>query len=188
MDVETVKLEIEESMSSAVEWMKTEFASVRTGKASPALVENIDVEVKSYGSRMRLKELAIVSTPEPRMLIINPFDPSTVNDIDRAIREAQLGFNPVNEGKQLRLPVPELTEERRREMVKRVKGICEDAKIRVRGARKSGMDLGKKLKTDNLLTEDSKRDYESDIQELTDDYIKQVDQLAVAKEAEIMKV
>jgi ribosome recycling factor len=122
------------------------------------------------------------------MLLVNPFDPSTTEDIDRAIREAQLGFNPVNEGKQLRLPIPELTEERRREMVKRVKVICEDAKVRIRSARKSGMDLGKKLKADNLLTEDSKHDYEAEVQEFTDIYIKQIDEQTVAKEAEIMTV
>ena len=94
MDPETGKLEAEEAMLTAVEWLTSEYASVRTGKASPALVENLDVEVKSYGSRMKLKGLAVISTPEPRMLVVNPFDPSTIEDIDRAIREAQLGFNP----------------------------------------------------------------------------------------------
>ena len=188
MDPETGKLEAEEGMSTTLEWLNSEFASVRTGKASPSLIENIDVEVKSYGSRMKLKGLAVISTPEPRMLVVNPFDPSTTDDIDRAIREAQLGFNPVNEGKQLRLPVPELTEERRKEMVKRVKGICEDAKVRIRGARKAAMDAGKKMKTDNILTEDAQRDFEASIQELTDKYSKDVDALTVAKETEIMTV
>jgi len=188
MDPDTAKLEAEEAMNTAVEWLNSEYASVRTGKASPALIENIDVEVKSYGSKMKLKGLAVISTPEPRMLVVNPFDPSTTEDIDRAIREAQLGFNPVNEGKQLRLPVPELTEERRKEMVKRVKSLCEDAKVRVRGARKNGMDTGKKMKADNVLTEDAQHDFEAEIQVFTDKCIKEIDELTVAKEKEIMTV
>lgn len=188
MDADTARLEAEEAMQAALEWMNSEYATVRTGKASPTLVENIDVEVKSYGSRMKLKGLAVISTPEPRMLLVNPFDPSTIEDIDKAIREAQLGFNPVNEGKQLRLPIPELTEERRKEMVKRVKGICEDAKVRARSARKQGMDLSKKLKSDNILTEDSQHDFEEGIQELTNTFVKQIDEATEAKEKEIMTV
>lgn len=188
MDQETTKLEIEEAMQSAVEWMVTEYAAVRTGKASPALIEGIDVEVKAYGSRMKLKGLAVISTPEPRMLVVNPFDPSTIEDIDRAIREAKLGFNPVNEGKQLRLPVPELTEERRKEMVKRTKGICEDAKVRVRSARKLGMDAGKKMRADNIISEDEQHGFEAEVQEFTNTYTKQIDEVTATKEAEIMTV
>ena len=188
MDPDTAKLETEEAMQAALEWLTSEYASVRTGKASPSLIENIDVEVKAYGSRMKLKGLAVISTPEPRMLVVNPFDPSTVEDIDRAIREAQLGFNPVNEGKQLRLPVPELTEERRKEMVKRVKAMAEEAKVRVRGARKSGMDAGKKMKADGEITEDSQHDFEGEIQDLTNTFSKEIDQITSAKEAEIMTV
>lgn len=188
MDPDTVKLELEESMKSTIEWLNTEFGAIRTGKASPALIEGIDVEVKAYGSRMKLKGLAVISTPEPRMLVVNPFDPSTIEDIDRAIRESKLGFNPVNEGKQLRLPVPELTEERRVEMVKRTKGISEDAKVRVRSARKVGMDNGKKMKTDNILTEDAQRGFETEIQEFTDKFTKEIDTLTLSKENEIMTV
>lgn len=188
MDPDTTKLEVEDAMQSAIEWMKTEYASVRTGKASPALIENLDVEVKSYGSRMKLKGLAVISTPEPRMLIVNPFDPSTTDDIDRAIREAQLGFNPVNEGKQLRLPVPELTEERRTEMVKRIKTIAEDAKVRIRAARKAGMDAGKKMKADSILSEDSQHDFEEEIQQFTDKFTKEIDSITEVKEKEVMTV
>lgn len=188
MDPDTVKLELEESMQTTIEWLSTEFGSIRTGKASPALIEGIDVEVKAYGSRMKLKGLAVISTPEPRMLVVNPFDPSTIEDIDRAIREAKLGFNPVNEGKQLRLPVPELTEERRIEMVKRTKGISEDAKVRIRSARKAGMDNGKKMKADNILTEDAQRGFETEIQEFTDKFTKEIDVLTASKESEIMTV
>lgn len=188
MDKESVKLEVEDGMQTAFEWLNTEFGAIRTGKASPTLVEGIDVEVKSYGSKMKLKGLAVISTPEPRMLVVNPFDPSTIEDIDRAIREAKLGFNPVNEGKQLRLPVPELTEERRKEMVKRTKTLCEEAKVRVRSARKQGMDNGKKMKVENIITEDEQHDFEAEIQELTNEYTKKIDEVVAAKEQEIMTV
>ncbi len=179
---------IELAMESAIEHMNKEFSSVRTGKASPSLVENVMVDVKAYGTKMRLRDLAIISTPEPRQIVIQPHDPSTAEDIDRGIREAQLGFNPVNEGKLLRLPIPELNEERRQEMVKRVRGISEDTKVRVRGCRKEGMDAGKKMKNDNVLTEDSLRDFEAEVQEITDRFGKLVEEAAESKEKEVMTV
>ncbi len=180
--------EVEMAMESAVEQMGKEFGSVRTGKASPALVENVVVDVKAYGSKMKLRELAVITTPEPRQIMIQPYDASTVEDIDRAIREAQLGFNPVNEGKTLRLPIPELNEERRQEMVKRVKSIAEETKVRIRASRKTGMDAGKKMKNEKILTEDSLRDFEADVQAITDKYTKRVDEEAAAKEKEVMTV
>ncbi len=188
MQPKEVIAEIEMAMESAIEHMNKEFSSVRTGKASPSLVENVMVEVKAYGTRMKLRDLAIISTPEPRQIVIQPHDPSTADDIDRGIREAQLGFNPVNEGKLLRLPIPELNEERRQEMVKRVRSISEDIKIRVRGCRKDGMDNAKKMKNENILTEDSLHDFEAEIQEVTDKFGKIVDQESAAKEKEVMTV
>ncbi len=188
MEPKEALAEIEMAMESAVEHMSTEFSSVRTGKASPSLVENVMVDVKAYGTKMKLRDLAIISTPEPRQIVIQPHDPSTADDIDRGIREAQLGFNPVNEGKLLRLPIPELNEERRQEMVKRVRTISEDIKIRVRGCRKDGMDMGKKMKDSNVLTEDSLHDYEVQVQELTDTFGKKVEEESVAKEKEVMTV
>ncbi|SHJ34919.1 ribosome recycling factor [Rubritalea squalenifaciens DSM 18772] len=188
MEPQEVLEELEMSMEQAVEYMGSEFASVRTGKASPALVDGVVVEVKAYGSKMKLRELAVITTPEPRQILIQPYDASTINDIDRAIREAQLGFNPVNEGKTLRLPIPELTEERRQQMVKRVRTISEDTKVRIRGCRKEGMDSGKKMKNDNVLTEDSLRDFEASVQELTDKFVKQIDEETAAKEKEVMTV
>ena len=179
---------IEMAMESSIEHMNKEFSSVRTGKASPSLVENVMIEVKAYGTKMKLRDLAIISTPEPRQIVIQPHDPSTADDIDRGIREAQLGFNPVNEGKLLRLPIPELNEERRQEMVKRVRSISEDIKVRVRGCRKDGMDMGKKMKNDNVLTEDSLHDYEAEVQELTDKFGKIVDAESISKEKEVMTV
>lgn len=180
--------EMEMAMDGAIEHMGVEYGAVRTGKASPALVENVSVEVKAYGSKMKLRELAMITTPEPRQILIQPYDASTANDIDRAIREAQLGLNPVNEGKILRIPIPELTEERRQQMVKRVKTICEDTKVRIRGCRKDGMDMGKKMKNDNVLTEDSLRGFEEQVQEITDRFTKQIDEQTEAKEKDVMTV
>ena len=111
MDAETLLLETEESMLKAVDFAKQEFSGVRTGKASPGLVENLDVHVSSYGSVMKLKGLAVISTPEPRLILIQPFDPSTVHDIGRAINESKLNLNPLVEGRSIRLPIPALTED-----------------------------------------------------------------------------
>lgn len=178
----------EESMKKAVEYAVHEFAAIRTGKASPALVENIDVHVASYGSNMKVKALAVISVPEPRMIMVQPFDPSTTDDIVKAILESNTGLNPSNEGKHLRIPVPELSEERRKDMVKMVKSQAEEARVRVRSCRKEGMDSAKKMKAENALTEDGMHDFESDVQDLTNKFIKEIDEHLAAKEAELMTV
>lgn len=188
MDEQTAIKEVESSMKKAVEHTGQEFGSVRTGKASPALVENLDIYVASYGSTMKMKAVAVVTSPEPRMLIVQPFDPSTTGDIEKAIRESKLGLNPVGEGTRLRLPIPELSEERRVELVKNVKAMAEEGRVSIRKSRKDGMDMAKKLKTDNILTEDSQRDFETNVQELTDRYVKEIDNLFEAKEKEVMTV
>lgn len=178
----------EENMRKAVEYAVHEFAAIRTGKASPALVENIDVHVASYGSTMKIKALAVISVPEPRMIMVQPFDPSTTGDIEKAILESNTGLNPANEGKHLRIPVPELSEERRKDMVKMVKTQAEEARVRVRACRKDGMDAAKRMKSENTLTEDGMHDFESDVQNLTDKYIKEIDEHLAAKETELMTV
>lgn len=188
MEPTTALKETEDSMHKAVEYLSVEFAGVRTGKASPGLVENIDVHVASYGSSMKIKGLAVVTVPEPRMIMIQPFDPSTAKDIEKAIIESKTGLNPSNEGRHLRVPVPELSEERRKEMVKMVKGQAEDARVRIRGCRKDGMDTAKKMKAANELTEDGQHDFESQVQELTNAHIKQIDDQLAAKEKELMTV
>ena len=188
MDPDSAILETEENMKKAVEYAVSEFAGVRTGKASPGLVENIDVHVPSYGSSMKVKGLAIITVPEPRMIMVQPFDPTTTRDIEKAIIESNTGLNPANEGKHLRIPVPELSEERRKDMVKLVKGQAEDARVRIRGVRKDGMDLAKKMKSENSLTEDSQRDFEASVQNLTNKYIKEIDTHLAAKETELMTV
>ncbi len=188
MDPDTVLLETEDAMNKSVEYMIHEFAGVRTGKASPGLVENLDVHVQSYGSTSKLKQLAVISTPEPRLITISPFDPGTVRDIERAIKESRLGINPSVDGKTIRLPIPELSEERRRDLVKMIKGMAEDGRIRVRGERKTAMDRTKKMKADSTITEDQMHDLEKEIQTLTDKYVKDIDEHVEKKEAEIMRV
>lgn len=188
MEPTTALKDTETSMQKAVEYLSVEFAGVRTGKASPGLVENIDVHVASYGSSMKIKGLAVVTVPEPRMIMIQPFDPSTAKDIEKAIIESNTGLNPSNEGRHLRVPVPELSEERRKDMVKMVKGQAEDARVRIRGIRKDGMDSAKKMKAANELTEDGQHDFESDVQDLTNKYIKQIDEQLAVKEQELMTV
>jgi ribosome recycling factor len=188
MDPETAILETEDSMQKAVEYLTTELAAVRTGKASPALLENIDVHVPSYGSSMKIKGLAVVTVPEPRTIMVQPFDPSTTKDIEKAILESKCGLNPSNQGKYLRVPVPELSEERRKDMVKMVRNQAEEGRIRIRGCRKDGMDAAKKMKAANELTEDGQRDFEGQVQDLTNKYIKQIDEALAAKEKELMTV
>ncbi|MGE9267108.1 MAG: ribosome recycling factor [Verrucomicrobiales bacterium] len=188
MDEQTVLNEVKTAMQDAFDHTSQEFASIRTGKATPALVENLDINVPSYGSTMKLKGLAVITAPEPRMLVVQPFDPSTTGDIEKGIRESKLGLNPVSEGNRLRLPIPELSEERRVELVKSVKAMAEEGRVSVRKARKEGMDGAKKLKADNILTEDGQRDFEKEVQDLTDRYVKDIDELLAAKEKEVMTV
>ncbi len=186
MNPDDILLETEEGMEKSVQYMTHEFSSVRTGKASPALVENIDVE--AYGSNMKLKQLALITTPEPRLLVIQPFDASTVKDIERGLKESRLGIMPAVDGKIIRLPIPELSEERRRDLVKGIKQMAEEARVRVRGHRREGIETARKGKKDGDLTEDQLNDFEDGIQKLTDQYIKNIDAALATKEAEVMKV
>ncbi len=176
----------EEGMEKAAGYMSHEFAAIRTGKASPALVENIDVE--AYGAVMKLKQVAMISTPEPRLLVISPFDAGTVQAIEKAIRESKIGINPSVDGKIIRLPIPALSEERRRDLVKTCKTIAEETRVRIRASRREGMDLLKKSQKEGSITEDALAAYEKDVQKLTDDYGRKVDDAVAAKEADIMKV
>lgn len=186
MDPDEILLETEDAMDKALDYLSHEFSAVRTGKASPALVENIDVE--AYGTPMKLKQLAVISTPEPRLLVVQPFDASTVKDIEKAIKESKLGINPITDGKIIRLPVPPLTEERRRDLVKGIKQMAEEVRVRVRSARREGIDGVKKLQKDGKISEDELETYESEIQKLTDAASRKIDEAFGAKEADIMKV
>ena len=186
MTPDEILFEAEAAMEKAVDYMTHEFSGVRTGKASPALVENLDVE--AYGAQMKLKQLAVISAPEPRMLVIQPFDGQTTKDIERAIKESKIGINPHTEGKVIRLPMPELSEERRRDLVRTVKQMAEEARVRIRSHRREGIDESKKAQKGHEITEDDLRTLEKEIQVLTDKYVKKIDDAVSSKEADIMKV
>ena len=186
MSLEETLFEAEEGMEKAVEFMMHEFAAIRTGKASPALVENLDVH--AYDTMMKLKQLALISAPEPRLLVIQPFDASTVKDIERSINESKLGINPVVDGKIIRIPIPELSEERRRDLAKTVKQIAEDSRVRVRSCRREAMDAAKKMQKEGELTEDDLSTAETDIQKLTDKYVASIEKHVESKEAELLKI
>lgn len=186
MSRDDIVLEAEMTMEKSVDYMVHEFAAVRTGKASPGLVENVDVQ--AYGSTMKLKQLALITTPEPRLLVVQPFDAGTIQDIERALKESKIGITPQVDGKLIRLPIPELSEERRKELVKSLGKMAEEARVRVRSNRRAALDEAKKLKTGGELTEDGLRDLEGEVQKLTDRFVKSVDEHLGRKEAEIMKV
>lgn len=186
MTAEEILFDAEVSMEKSVDYMVHEFSSVRTGKASPALVENVDVE--AYGSAMKLKQLALITTPEPRLLVVQPFDAGTVKDIEKALKESKIGITPQVDGKIIRLPIPELSEERRKDLVKSLRQMAEEARVRVRANRRTAVDEARKMEKAGELTEDGLRDLESDVQKLTDKSVKEIDQHLERKEAEVMKI
>jgi len=186
MSRDDILLEAEMSMEKNVDYMVHEFAAVRTGKASPGLVENVDVQV--YGSTMKLKQLALITTPEARLLVVQPFDAGTVPDIERALKESKIGIMPAVDGKIIRLPIPELSEERRKDLARSLGKMAEEARVRVRSNRRTALDEAKKLKAAGKLTEDELRDVEEEVQKLTDRFVKSIDEHLKHKEAEIMKV
>src|SRR6185312_12886285 len=186
MSRDDILLEAEMSMEKSVDYMVHEFAAVRTGKASPALVENVDVH--AYGANMKLKQLALITTPEARLLVVQPFDAGTLQDIERALKESKIGINPAVDGKIIRLPIPALSEERRKDLVKGIKQMAEEARVRIRSARRDGIDGLKKAQKDGKITEDDLESYEKEIQKLTDGFTKKIDDAVNAKEADILKV
>jgi ribosome recycling factor len=186
MAPDEILFEAEAGMEKGVEYMVHEFAAVRTGKASPALVENVDVS--AYGTSMKLKQLALISTPEPRLLLIQPFDASITKDIEKALKESKIGITPAVDGKLIRLPIPELSEERRRDLVKTVRHMAEEARVRIRSGRRSAIDEIKKIEKAGEITEDERHQLEEEIQKLTDKFVKEIDAHVGNKEIDIMKV
>lgn len=166
--------------------LRKELLHTRTGRASTALLEGITVEY--YGTRTPLNQLAGLSAPEPRLLVIQPYDKSVLHEVERAILQSDLGLVPVNDGKILRVPIPELTEERRRDLVKHVRKIAEDYRVSVRNHRRDALDLLKAMEKDKEITEDDVRRAHDKVQEITKTYIEKVDQILKAKEDEIMEV
>lgn len=177
---------VEEHMMKATEHLKNELTGIRTGKASPALVENISVDY--YGTSTRLKELAGITAPEPRLLVIQPWDPSSVSAIEKAILGSKIGISPVSDGKIIRLPIPELSEERRNTLVKQVRTLAEESRITIRNVRRDGNEIAKKAQKNSEITEDELKVMLEKIQKLTDDYIKEVDQIVDKKEKELMSI
>jgi len=178
--------EIEKRMKGAVSALKQEFGGLRTGRASAALLDPIFVN--AYGAKMPLNQVASVTVPEPRMIVVQVWDRSQVAATEKAIRESDLGLNPIVEGQILRLPIPELNQERRTELAKIAGKYTEHARVAVRNVRRDGMDLTKKLEKDGELSEDDSRSLAAKVQDLTDRTIKEIDGLFNAKEQEIMQV
>jgi ribosome recycling factor len=178
--------EIEKRMRASLEALKREFSGLRTGRASANLLDPVQVMV--YGSRVPLNQVATVSVPEARMISVQVWDRTNVSAVDKAIREANLGLNPITDGQILRLPIPALTSDRRQELVKLAHKYAEQAKVAIRNVRREAMDLLKKLEKDGKMSEDDHRGNSEKVQELTDRLIKEVDATLNTKEAEIKKV
>ncbi len=184
--LDEVLLDIDEKMSKSTTVLTEQLSGLRTGKASPALVENI--QVPYYGTPTRLRELAGISTPEPRLIVINPYDPSVIGEIEKTILGANLGVTPVNDGRVVRVPIPELSEERRSEMVKVARRMTEDGRVAVRNIRRDANDQIKSLQKGGKITEDDRDQGFKDVQDLTDRFIKKIDELLKLKESEVMEV
>lgn len=178
--------EAEHKMKSAITALEENLATIRTGRASPALVERLPVEY--YGSPTQLQQLATITVPEPRQLLIKPFDQASLKNIERAIQASELGLNPANDGKVIRLNLPPLTEERRRDLVKVVHHRAEEARVAIRNIRRHTHDDLREFEKEKLISEDELKRAEADLQKLTDKYVGKVDELSQRKEAEIREI
>jgi ribosome recycling factor len=178
------KADVQRRMSGAIESLKHDLGGLRTGRASTSLLEPVTVEV--YGSHMPLAQVATLSAPEPRMLSVQVWDRSNVGAVEKAIRSAGLGLNPISEGQTLRLPIPDLTEERRKELAKLASQYAEKARIAVRNVRRDAMDSLKQDEKKHEISEDERKRLETEVQKLTDETIKEIDTATAAKEKEIM--
>lgn len=176
----------EEKMEKTITILKKDLTSMKAGKANPSILDKISVEY--YGSETPINQLAGISSPEPRVLLIQPWDKSSLKSIEKAILQSDLGLNPSNDGSVIRLLIPELTEETRKQIVKKVKKTGEDAKIAIRSIRRESNDKIKNLKKDNQVTEDEAVDGEETVQKITDKFIKKIDDIVNAKEKEIMAI
>jgi ribosome recycling factor len=178
------KADLSRRMHGAVEALKHDLGGLRTGRASTALLDSINVDV--YGANMPISQVATVSVPEPRLLSVQVWDRSNLNAVEKAIRQAGLGINPITDGQLIRLPIPDLTEERRKELAKLAGQYAEKARIAVRNVRRDGMDALKQDEKKGEVSEDERKRSETDVQKLTDDTIKEIDAAAAAKEKEIL--
>jgi ribosome recycling factor len=176
----------ERRMRGALDSVKNNFATIRTGRANPSLLDRIEVE--AYGSRMPLRSVANVGAPEPRLLTVTPFDPGTLKNIERSLRDSDIGLNPQNDGKIIRLPIPELTEERRRELIRVARHMAEEGRVSVRNVRRDEMRDLHELRKEGEISQDDEHRAEDELQQLTNDYVKRIDTVLADKEAELMEV
>jgi len=183
-EVGKVLKEAESKMEAALEAIKRQFLTIRTGRAHPSIVENIKVDY--YGTKTPLKQLANVTTPEPRLIVIQPWDKGSVEPIEKAIQISDVGITPMNDGKLIRLSMPQLTHERKDELKKVLHRIAEEGRISIRSSRHHANDEAAKLEKDNKMTEDDKFETKDKVQKITDGYIKKVDTVLLEKETDIM--
>ena len=178
--------QIKDKMDKTVENLKVKFSEVRAGRANPAILNKVRIDY--YGVPTPINQVAGVSVPEARMIVIQPWDISILKEIEKAILASDIGINPNNDGKVIRLTFPELTEERRKELVKDIKKMAEEAKVGVRNSRRDGIDLAKKSQKDGEMTEDELKQAENKIQEMTDNAINEIDKIFSVKETEILSI
>ena len=178
--------DVKTRMEAALEALRREFATVRTGKATPALLDTVRVE--AYGSKMPLNQLATISTPESSLLVVQPFDKTLLADVERAIMTADLGLNPANDGNIIRIPIPPLNEERRQEYVKLLHRMTEEGRVSIRHSRRTVRDELHQLVRDHELSEDKSRRREDELEKLTKEYVEKVDELLKNKETEVMAI
>jgi len=184
--MKTQHTEIEQKMQKTLDALARELASLRAGRANPAVLDKLYVEY--YGAQTPINQIASISTPDARTLLISPWDKSSLKAIERAIQASDIGINPSNDGDSIRLVFPPLTEERRKELVKKVRQIAEESKVALRSIRRDAIEKYKALKKKSEITEDDLRVIEKDIQELTDRFVKEVDSISAKKEKELMEI
>jgi len=184
--INDVLRETEGKMKKSVEALRQHLTTIRTGRASPALVEHMHVE--AYGSPMPMNQLAGITTPDARMIVIQPYDASMIKAIEKAIQNSELGINPSNDGRIIRLALPPLTEERRRDLTKQVRARVEESRVALRNLRREALDDVKQMEHEKLISENDQRRAQDQLQTLTDKYIREADQVGAAKEAEVMEV
>ena len=184
--IQKLMRETEQRMSKAVEAMEADFKGIRTGRASPALIER--VMVPYYGTPTPLNQLAVISAPEPHLLVVRPYDPSSLEDIEKAILQADLGLNPSNDGRVIRVPIPRLTEERRRELVKLVNRRMEECKIALRNIRRDTLEQLREYEDDKVISEDELIRGKERLQEIIDEFTQKVEEIGERKEKDIMEI
>ena len=184
--MEAVLAEAERKMGQSIEAMRRDISTLRTGRATPALIEDLSVDY--YGSPTPLKQIASISAPDARAIMVQPWDRQSLRDIERSLTQSEMGFNPSNDGNVITVPIPPLTQERRREMVRLLKRKAEDSKVAVRNVRREGVDSLRKMERDKSISQDENRRSQDSLQKTTDAHIKVIDEVSATKEAEIMEV